>query len=66
MGMTRADMMRVIKGLSRRDFHKSVTTHQDHAVWMDVYLGRADGHEICIKFVKDVVTAFSCTSFKEK
>lgn len=66
MGMTRADMMRIIQRLSRRDFYKSMTTHQDHSVWMDVYHGRAEGYEIYIKFVQDVVTEFTCTSFKEK
>jgi motility quorum-sensing regulator/GCU-specific mRNA interferase toxin len=66
MGMTRADMMRVIQGLSGRNFHKSMTTYQDHSVWMDVYHGRTEGYEIYIKFVQDVVTDFTCTSFKEK
>jgi motility quorum-sensing regulator/GCU-specific mRNA interferase toxin len=56
MGMTRADMIGVIKGLNRRDFW----------VWMDVYHGRADGYEIYIKFVQDTVAEFTCTSFKEK
>lgn len=66
MGMTRADMMCVIQGLSRGDFYKSMTTYQDHSIWMDVYHGRAEGYEIYIKFVQDVVTDFTCTSFKEK
>ena len=66
MGMTRADMMRVIQGLGRGDFYKSMTTYQDHSIWMDVYHGRAEGYEIYIKFVQDVVTDFTCTSFKEK
>jgi len=43
-----------------------MTTHQDHSVWMDVYHGRAEGYEIYIKFVQDVVTEFTCTSFREK
>lgn len=66
MGMTRADMISVIKGLTRHDFYKSVTTHQNHRIWMDVYHGHAEGYDIYIKFVQDVVTAFTCTSFKEK
>lgn len=66
MGMTRADLIGVIKGLNRRDFYKSMTTHQNHKVWMDVYHGRADGYEIYIKFVQDTVAEFTCTSFKEK
>lgn len=66
MGMTRADMIGVIKGLTRSDFYKSMTTHQNHREWMDVYHGRADGYEIYIKFVQDAVAEFTCTSFKEK
>lgn len=66
MGMTRVDMIGVIKGLNRRDFYKSMTTYRNHRVWMDVYHGRADGYEIYIKFVQDTVAEFTCTSFKEK
>ncbi|MEE4210725.1 MAG: type II toxin-antitoxin system MqsR family toxin [Parvularcula sp.] len=66
MGMTRSDMIVVIKGLNPRAFYKSMTTHQNHRVWMDVYHGRADGYEIYIKFVQDTVAEFTCTSFKEK
>ncbi|MFW2542845.1 type II toxin-antitoxin system MqsR family toxin [Primorskyibacter sp. 2E107] len=66
MGVTRADMIGVIKGLSYRDFYKSMTTPNNHRVWMDVYHGRADGYEIYIKFVQDTVAEFTCTSFKEK
>ncbi len=64
--MTRADIVRVIKTLERRDFYKSMTTYQNHRVWMDVYHGRAGGYEIYIKFVQDTVAEFTCTSFKEK
>lgn len=66
MGMTRADMVGVIRGLSRRNFYKSMTAHQNRRLWMDVYHGRAEGYEIYIKFVQDSVAAFTCTSFKEK
>ena len=66
MGMTRDDMIAVIKGLSRSDFYKSMTTYHNHRVWMDVYHGRASGYDIYIKFVQDTVAEFVCTSFKEK
>lgn len=66
MGMTRTDLIDVIKSLNRSDFYKSMTTNQNHRVWMDVYHGRADGYEIYIKFVQDTVAEFTCTSFKEK
>lgn len=66
MGMNRADIVRVIKALERRDFYKSMTTYGDHMIWMDVYHGKSDGYVIYIKFVQDVVAEFVCTSFKEK
>lgn len=65
MGMTRADMVRVIRALTRREFFKSVTSFHDHRVWMDVYHARSDGYDIYIKFVQDTVAEFTCTSFKE-
>jgi motility quorum-sensing regulator/GCU-specific mRNA interferase toxin len=37
MGLTTAEMLAVIAGLSRRAFHKSMTTYADHRVWQDVY-----------------------------
>lgn len=66
MGMVRADMEAAIRGLTHRDFYKSVTSYGDHRLWMDVYHGRHAGQDIYIKFVQDVVTEFTCTSFKEK
>lgn len=37
MGLTSAEMLAVIASLTRRDFHKSMTTYGDHRVWQDVY-----------------------------
>ncbi len=37
MGLTTAEMLAVIASLSRRDFHKSMTTYSDHRIWQDVY-----------------------------
>ena len=37
MGLTTAEMLAVIASLSRRDFHKSMTTYFDHRIWQDVY-----------------------------
>jgi motility quorum-sensing regulator / GCU-specific mRNA interferase toxin len=36
MGLTSADMLRVIAALTRREFYKSMTTYGDHRVWQDV------------------------------
>lgn len=37
MGLTTAEMLAVIAGLSRPNFYKSMTTHADYRVWQDVY-----------------------------
>jgi motility quorum-sensing regulator/GCU-specific mRNA interferase toxin len=37
MGLTSAEMLAVIASLSRRNFHKSMTTYADYRVWQDVY-----------------------------
>ena len=37
MGLTTAEMLAVVAGLSRRDFYKSMTTLAVHTVWQDVY-----------------------------
>ncbi|MCY4184234.1 MAG: type II toxin-antitoxin system MqsR family toxin [Rhodobacteraceae bacterium] len=66
MGLTRPEMERVIVNFGNGDFHKSMTTHHDHKVWMDVYHGHTDGTAIYIKFVRTGSGEFVCTSFKEK
>ena len=37
MGLTTAEMLTVSASLSRRQFHKSMTTYADNRVWQDVY-----------------------------
>ena len=37
MGLTVDQMVGVVRGLARGDFHKSMTTHADHRTWQDVY-----------------------------
>jgi len=37
MGLTSAEMLAVVASLTRRDFHKSMTTYTQHRVWQDVY-----------------------------
>lgn len=41
MGLTDYDMLEVISNLNRADFHKSMTTYNNHRIWQDVY------HAIC-------------------
>lgn len=39
MGLTTADMLKVMATLSHADFYKSMATHADHRIWQDVYHG---------------------------
>ncbi len=35
-GMVMGDALDVVRGLTRTNFYKSMTTHMDHRVWQDV------------------------------
>ncbi|HWT16188.1 MAG TPA: type II toxin-antitoxin system MqsR family toxin [Patescibacteria group bacterium] len=37
LGMEFSEMLDVMAALKAVDFHKSMTTHDDHRVWQDVY-----------------------------
>ncbi len=37
LGLNMARVFEVIKALQQADFHKSMTTYDDHTVWQDVY-----------------------------
>jgi motility quorum-sensing regulator / GCU-specific mRNA interferase toxin len=37
MGLTSAEMLRVMASLVHRNFYKSMTTYFDHTIWQDVY-----------------------------
>jgi len=37
LGLTTAEMLKVIASLSRRQFYKSMTSYADHRIWQDVY-----------------------------
>ena len=61
---TLAEMCEVVNGLTQADFYKSMTTHNDHRVWQDVYRGRSkDGFMLYVKLT--VVDDLLIVSFKE-
>ena len=37
LGLGFSDMLEIVLALKAGDFHKSMTTHDDHRVWQDVY-----------------------------
>jgi motility quorum-sensing regulator/GCU-specific mRNA interferase toxin len=63
-GVTLPAAVSVIQSLSQVCFYKSMTTHQDHDVWQDVYHGSWRGKRLYIKFQQDAAGYFTI-SFKE-
>lgn len=63
VGMAQADALAAVRGLTRKDFYKSMTTHADHRVWQDVYHARWDSAALYIKFQR--ADEYFVVSFKE-
>ena len=63
LGFDALAIVEVIKTLAPADLYKSMTTHDDHTVWQDVYRPTAAAGEVYLKLtvVKDVLVV----SFKE-
>jgi len=62
-GMAKADALEVVRGLSRADFYKSMTTNKDHRVWQDVYHTEWHGKPLYVKFQR--ADDYFVVSFKE-
>ncbi len=62
-GMTATDALTVIWKLTRSNFYKSMTTHQNHRIWQDVYHAEWRGKSFYIKFQQ--VGEYFVVSFKE-
>ncbi|MFA7268728.1 MAG: type II toxin-antitoxin system MqsR family toxin [Sterolibacterium sp.] len=62
-GMVMAEALEVVRGLSRSDFYKSMTTNKDHRVWQDVYHGEWRGKLLYVKFQQ--AGEYFVVSFKE-
>jgi len=64
IGMTQADVLQVIQGLTSRCFYKSMTTNTNHRVWQDVYHSEWQEILLYIKFQKS--GEYFVISFKER
>jgi motility quorum-sensing regulator/GCU-specific mRNA interferase toxin len=62
-GMTRKDALEVIRQLSSANFYKSMTTHQSHRVWQDVYHAKWREKMLYVKFQQ--AGEYFVVSFKE-
>jgi len=62
-GMVKAEALEVVRGLSRSDFYKSMTTNKDHRVWQDVYHATWREKGLYVKFQQ--AGEYFVVSFKE-
>jgi motility quorum-sensing regulator/GCU-specific mRNA interferase toxin len=63
LGFDFDDMLNVINTLTVADFYKSMTSHNDHRVWQDVYRTSTDNGEVYLKLT--VIENVLIVSFKE-
>ena len=56
-------MLAVVMALTPAHFHKSMTTHADHAVWQDVYRTSTQSGDVYLKLT--VIDDVLIVSFKE-
>jgi motility quorum-sensing regulator/GCU-specific mRNA interferase toxin len=63
LALTEDDIISTVKGLSMRDFYKSMTTYADHRVWQDVYRPRTSAGDVYLKLI--VSDDLVIVSFKE-
>ncbi|MBK7001460.1 MAG: type II toxin-antitoxin system MqsR family toxin [Rhodoferax sp.] len=62
-GMALVDALDVVQALTRKNFHKSMTTHASHQIWQDVYHGDWNGSRLYVKFQRS--GEYFVISFKE-
>lgn len=62
-GMAMSDALKVVRGLARADFYKSMTTNRDHRVWQDVYHAEWREKALYVKFQQ--AGEYIVVSFKE-
>ena len=64
LGINFNEMKEIVLNLTMADFYKSMTTHNDHRVWQDVYHPNTSfGEEIYLKLT--VIDDVLIVSFKE-
>ena len=57
------DILKIIMKLTKEDFYKSMTTHNDHKIWQDVYRPKTVVGDIYLKLT--VIDHVLIVSFKE-
>ena len=65
LGLTQAELVTVILSLTRRDFYKAMTSHNDHTLWQDVYHAPLPTSGMAYVKVSDPGTGRPVIQFKE-
>jgi motility quorum-sensing regulator/GCU-specific mRNA interferase toxin len=65
LGLLLADVVRIIQGVTREQFYKSMTSIGDHRIWQDVYHVPFERTVLYVKFTTDA-QGHLVISFKEK
>lgn len=63
LGLDSSGIVRVVRALTTKDFHKSMTTYADHTAWQDVYRPSTAVGEVYVKLM--VSDGVLVVSFKE-
>ncbi|HTR00075.1 MAG TPA: type II toxin-antitoxin system MqsR family toxin [Candidatus Acidoferrum sp.] len=63
LGLDFDAMLTIVARLEPRDFHKSMTTYEDHTVWQDVYRPFTPAGRVYLKLT--VIDDVLLVSFKE-
>jgi len=65
LGITLEGVVTIIRGMTRKNFYKSMTSEANSAIWQDVYHVPHGGIELYVKFTTDT-EGYLLISFKEK
>jgi len=63
LGLSSKEMLEIVMDLTSKDFYKSMTSHDDHKVWQDVYKPKTKVGEVYLKLT--VTDDLLIVSFKE-
>lgn len=63
LGFGFKEILGVVADLTPRDFYKSMTTHADHRIWLDVYRPKTPAGEVYLKLT--VIDEVLIVSFKQ-
>ena len=66
LGISRQGISKVVRTMERKHFYKSMTSHDNHREWQDVYHVPFGEIVVYVKFIADTIAEFRLLSFKEK